>query len=115
MWVRHPPPPRSPPRLPSRPPPQPELPIKLRSLLQAVEQAAVNFMEGLALVLSTSTVKVSSRELGDPAKVSSQQLEQGLGFMLRIYEIIFGAQLGPRSKDMVMKLWSRWTASMSAH
>jgi hypothetical protein len=88
----------------------PDLPIKLRSLLQAVEQVAVNFMDGLALVLSTSTVKVSSRELSDPAKVSSQQLEQGLGFMLRIYELIFGAQLGPRSKDIVMKLWSRWTA-----
>jgi hypothetical protein len=67
-------------------------------------------MEGLALVMSTSTVKVSSRELSDPAKVSPQQLEQGLGFTLRIYELIFGAQLGPRSKDMVMKLWSLWTA-----
>ena len=40
----------------------PELPVKIRSLLQAVELVATNFLEGLALALSTSSVKVSSRE-----------------------------------------------------
>ena len=40
----------------------PELPVKIRSLLQAVELVATNFLEGLALALSTSSVKVSSWE-----------------------------------------------------